>query len=467
MSKSSATKKAFISSLVALILCFTMLMGATFAWFTDVVSSTNNRIIAGNLEIDLVMYKEDFGKYVSIAGGNGDIFSEAAGSAIHWEPGKTEIVYLGVRNTGTLALCYNLLLNIADRGLVGSLEYAIIAGDDAEHGKIKVTDWDELILRSDVKTGEVSEGQLYICADGLLDEIAYDPKNSEQTDFYAIAIHMKDDAGTIYENKGITIDIGVSATQVAAEEDSFGSDYDKDAVIPTFVRTQNELASALASDGEITLANDIEIDANTPISVPAGTDVKLNLNGYTIEAFADTTDVNQEVFLVKGNLTVSNGTILMSSDTDMGWHKMSTVFDVTAGGVLNIENAKIENLGGTTMNFCIHLNNWGEVTLNVKNSEITAPYCALRVFNSGPDANNVTITDSIINGDNRAVWVHNYTEEDFDGDVDETAAAAARLNFDIFNGSNEITNNTEYPPVRYGFTGTIFFDEDGNRIDIN
>ena len=277
---------------------------------------------------------------------------------------------------------------------------------------------------------------------------------------------MKEDASPIYENKSITIDLCVSANQVAAEEDSFGSEYDKDIILPTVVSTQDELAEALMNDGTISLANDLEIDANTSLFVPAGTDVELDLGGHTIEATADK-DENQEVFLIKGDLTLSNGTVLMSSDADMGWHKMSTIFDVTAGGVLNIENAKIENLGGTTMNFCIHLNNWGEVTLDIKNSEITAPYCALRVFNSGPDMNNVTIKDSTINGDNRAIWVHNYTSEDFGGDAEETAAAAARLNFDIFNGTNEITNDTEYPPVRYGFTGTIFFNEDGEQVSID
>lgn len=464
MSKSSATKKALISSIIALILCFTMLMGATFAWFTDTVSSTGNRILAGDLEIDLVMYKESNGKYVSIAGGAGDIFSEAAGNSIHWEPGKTEIVYLGVRNTGNLALCYSLLLNTKDEGLIGSLEYAII--DGAEHGDVAVTDWDELLERSDVKTGALYEGQLFVTADGVLDEIAYDETATDETDFYAIAIHMKDDASQIYENKSITIDLNVSATQVSAEEDSFGSEYDKDIILPTFVRTQDELAAALLRDGKISLANDLDIDANTSLFVPAGTEAILDLNGHTIEATADK-DENQEVFLVKGDLTVSNGTVLMSSDADMGWHKMSTIFDVTAGGVLNIEKAKIENLGGTRMNFCIHLNNWGEVTLDVKDSEITAPYCALRVFNSGPDKNNVTIKDSTINGDDRAIWVHNYTSADFDDNAEETAAAAARLNFDIFNGTNEITNNTEYPPVRYGFTGTIFFDEDGEQVSID
>ena len=108
MANSKATKKALFMSMLSLLLCFTMLMGATFAWFTDTVKSTNNRIQAGNLDVDLVMYKQnDAGEwgYHSIAGGNGDIFSEATGgNGINWEPGKTEIVYLGVRNNGSLAL---------------------------------------------------------------------------------------------------------------------------------------------------------------------------------------------------------------------------------------------------------------------------------------------------------------------------------------------------------------------------
>jgi len=145
---------------------------------------------------------------------------------------------------------------------------------------------------------------------------------------------------------------------------------------------------------------------------------------------------------------------------------MTTVFDVTAGGVLNIEDAKVENLGGSDMNFAVHMNNWGEVTLNVENSEITAPYCAIRVFNSGYDMNNVTVYNSSIHADNRAIWVHNYIG-DLDSSKHSDEAIAARLNFNIFNGTNTITAGADKAKenvVRYGFSYTLHFDANGNRV---
>ena len=47
------TKRALVSSALALLLCFTMLLGTTYAWFTDSVSTVNNKIVAGNLDIEL------------------------------------------------------------------------------------------------------------------------------------------------------------------------------------------------------------------------------------------------------------------------------------------------------------------------------------------------------------------------------------------------------------------------------
>ena len=94
-----STKSSLLMSSIALLLCFSMLLGTTFAWFTDNVTSANNRIIAGNLDVELLMYKN--GEYVSIGGNTGDIFSEAAGgNGINWEPGKTEIVYLASAEDG-------------------------------------------------------------------------------------------------------------------------------------------------------------------------------------------------------------------------------------------------------------------------------------------------------------------------------------------------------------------------------
>ena len=163
MTNSKHTKRALGSSIVALLLCFTMLMGATFAWFTDNVSSTGNRIQAGDLEVDLVMDKPDAsgnydGVYDVISDGtNGDIFSEATGNGVRWEPGKTEIVYLGVQNSGNLALKYNIVLNIVDNGLAGALEYAIIDGVTSAD---TYTSWTDVKAASNGQTAALPQVRL-------------------------------------------------------------------------------------------------------------------------------------------------------------------------------------------------------------------------------------------------------------------------------------------------------------------
>lgn len=53
MKSSKTAKRALFSSVMALIICFSMLVGTTFAWFTDSVSSGVNTIVAGNLDIEL------------------------------------------------------------------------------------------------------------------------------------------------------------------------------------------------------------------------------------------------------------------------------------------------------------------------------------------------------------------------------------------------------------------------------
>ena len=68
MSNKKTTKRALLTSVMALMLCFAMLTGTTFAWFTDTETSANNRIVAGTLDVDLLMDKAQDGNYVSIAG---------------------------------------------------------------------------------------------------------------------------------------------------------------------------------------------------------------------------------------------------------------------------------------------------------------------------------------------------------------------------------------------------------------
>lgn len=225
------TKKSLLASGLSLLICAALLVGTTFAWFTDSVANKGNRIQAGTLDIDLLMDRNLDGTYDVISDGTGDLFSQATGNGILWEPGKTEIVYLAVRNNGSLALNYNILLNVEDAGLANALEYAVI--DNAQAADLtEVENWAQLKQFAGVQTGRLTAGQIVAAPNGTLDEIAHTGQQNE-TDYFALAVHMDEQAGNEYANGSISIDICVMAKQAAAEQDAFGNTYDAGAEYDT------------------------------------------------------------------------------------------------------------------------------------------------------------------------------------------------------------------------------------------
>ena len=117
MTNAKTTKRALLSSIVSLILCFTMLLSTTYAWFTDTVVSGNNIITAGNLDIELEYWNGTEWADVKAAS---DILTNTL-----WEPGVTEVAYLRVANAGSLAFKYQLSINI-----VSETAGKNVAGDD-------------------------------------------------------------------------------------------------------------------------------------------------------------------------------------------------------------------------------------------------------------------------------------------------------------------------------------------------
>ena len=313
MTNSKNTKKALLASVLSMLICLTMLVGTTFAWFTDSVINTENRIEAGKLKIDLLMDKEGHGTYTSIANGNGDIFSEVAGNGILWEPGKTEIVYLGVQNKGTLALNYNIILNITDGdpGLVGSLEFAILDGKKAAD-LTGIGSWSELTNVEGAVTGDVAAGQTVAAPNGTLDEIAQTGEENE-TDYFALAVHMKEDAGIEYMNGSITIDIKIIAKQAMAEQDGFGNaGYDAGSGYPV-KETVSDTDSLLGS---------------------------LNNPGVPTEITVENSLLNVKNFNVTGDVTLNLGKSMLSSSSSV----VGATLKVTDGGSLTI-NAEQNDYG--------------------------------------------------------------------------------------------------------------------------
>ena len=228
MTNRKSTKRALLGSVMAMVLCLAMLIGATFAWFTDTASTNVNKIQAGNLDVVLEMQNAD-GKWVSAEGKTLDFVkaADAKGEAILWEPGCTyELPALRIRNNGNLALKYKVTIT----GINGSakLNTAI--------------DW---------TIGDVAMGAEQHLAAG-------------ESNAFTIKGHMKESAGNEYMNESIDgIAITVVATQDTVESDSFDKDYDAGAEYPV-------VAVANVNTNGDTVLKDKEEDHTIQVTVPAG-----------------------------------------------------------------------------------------------------------------------------------------------------------------------------------------------------
>ena len=240
------------------------------------------------------------------------------------------------------------------------------------------------------------------------------------------------------------------------------------------VSTQDEFKAAFVDENvdTIILTEDIVLDESLTragdytLTVSKNKALTIDLNGKTLSSTSSQTGKNYNMLDVRGTLTVKNGTITTKHEGEnMAWNNSTNVFNVTDGGVLNLEGVNAKNLGGSDMAFVAHLNNGGEVTLNVENSTLESTYTAVRVFNSGNDMNNVTIKNSTLDSEGpKTFWVHNYTLADYGNDAAKTAAHQALLNFDIFNGTNTFKSSDPNRVIEYGFTNYINFDGEGNQI---
>ena len=210
MNESTKTKKALRGSLFALFLCIVLLIGTTFAWFTDTASTGVNKIQAGNLDVEL-QYNHN-GTWENAEGQTLD-FQKAAGKeseAILWEPGcRYKLPEIRIVNKGNLALKYRLKID----GIKG----------DARLNE--VIDWT-------IGDNTINE-----------EKVLNAGKNSEPM---TIKGHMQESAGNEYQGLSIDgISITVYATQASVESDSFGPEYDQNAAYTISAKDANGLTKAI------------------------------------------------------------------------------------------------------------------------------------------------------------------------------------------------------------------------------
>ncbi len=248
MNNSKMTRRALFTSVVAIFVCITMLIGTTFAWFTDTASTAVNKIQAGTLDVALEMY--DGANWVT-AEGKILQFKTADNRTtdILWEPGCTyELPALRVINKGNLALKYKIQIT----GIQGNAKLN------------EVIDW--TITGTDVS----ADGYAHLAANA----------SKEIT----IKGSMKTTAGNEYQNLSIDgISITVFATQDTVENDSVNNQYDADAGKDTAIYTLSEfnalteipagiknvylnIGAVSLKNGSVTIGNDDIADVYTSVT---------------------------------------------------------------------------------------------------------------------------------------------------------------------------------------------------------
>ena len=294
MNNTKTTKRALLSSVMAMLICVAMLIGTTFAWFTDSASTAVNKIQAGTLEIELQYATawDASGVPTAWADAEGKTlnFRKAAGAAaneaILWEPGCTyKLPELRIVNKGNLALQYKILIT----GIAG----------DAKLNEVIDWEWagcgiDENGVYEPRRGGDLSSG----------DSIFGSLKPNTITDDILISGSMKKEAGNEYQGKSIDgIGITVVATQDTVEYDSNNNQYDAGALYPAVPAIVKATASGTVADAA-TETNVSDSASGVEATIPAATlttDDKVEL---TVERKAVTADsVTYDIDLKINNVT--------------------------------------------------------------------------------------------------------------------------------------------------------------------
>lgn len=231
--KVGGTKRALLTSVLALVLSLAMLAGTTFAWFTDTASTGVNRIVSGNLDVGLQYWGvgENGQKTWLTAENSEELFDKNA----LWEPGYTQIVYLKVKNNGNLALTYAMQITPVHETV----------GVNVDGEEFKLSDYIQFgwatftvdgvgapvaLDREAAQTGVGEGAQL----GKTLHRQAEQPMEAGAEELVALVAWMPENVGNEanYSTVQPTIELSlkVLATQAAVESDSFNNTYDEDAV---------------------------------------------------------------------------------------------------------------------------------------------------------------------------------------------------------------------------------------------
>ncbi len=375
MTNKKSTKRALLMSALSLLLCVSMLIGSTFAWFTDSATSGVNTIQAGNLDVVL-----EYATWDSTTGtwtGYSEVTKEKCvfNETALWEPGYTEVVKFRVTNAGTLALKYQLGMDVYSETESTNVENEKFKlSDSILVGSTKVSNVTERNAAAQYATKNIHNAKILNVENIFGTEIPANflyPKNSPEGQAvvnnycseWVFVVHMPETVGneanhkTGVEAPKITFGVNLIATQATYEKDSFDDQYDKYASVASL----DEMKKALA-------------DGHTEFNFMGHT---INLNYGLTKAMvpADTT------------ITISNANINGKS------------YGNGVDGTVIFENCTFNNTGAYSIHF-----DKGAGDVVFKN-------CTLYGWNSfGSSLNSVSFYDSALYGNGTYALIRSYVD---------------------------------------------------------
>ena len=314
--KNFSSKKALFLSVISMVICVSMLIGSTFAWFTDSATANVNTIQAGNLDVELV-------------GKDGKTLTEALkwvksaeapeGEKVLWEPGcKYNLEPFAIKNSGNLALKYKVVISglTGDATLLEAIDFTVSVDGDALVAK---------------------DGESTATTAASLNNFEGTLEAGKTTGLITITGEMKETAGNKYKGLSLeNISITVYASQLNSESDSTGKDYDKDATYYPVLDAAG-LKDALKTGGNVEVESDLDTGKET---MKVTKDTTINMNGKEIKNTENIwiddsgSDGNWSLISARNgaNLTISgNGTFKAKANDAMA-------VDVQSGATLTIKN---------------------------------------------------------------------------------------------------------------------------------
>jgi len=404
MTRTNKTRSALFTSIISLLLCVSMLVGTTFAWFTDTAASGLNEIIAGNLDVALL---DNAGNSVE---GDTELFTMPE----LWEPGAVAYAQIQVANVGNLDLKASLSINYEDVNSIDGhvlsevLKYAIIDASNVDlssraavlkaaketnnKGALNIYDFG-----IELQAGEVSDLQTLV--------IFWEPQGDAVDNLYNV-----NNGKTTSDGEPLQINLGVKvfATQLGGnndnESDSFGTDYDENA--PTIITVGNDstvyatIADAYAATGSTSfnVSGPIDMTKLGDLFATANQNVTFNQIKNSAAAYYDFS--NTAVNVNGASITINGGYIQgMRSNTGNGFGFQHTTGNITYKGVTINDSWTNENGATVVYDGCTFTGTYYVWTYAVPSATFTG--CtfdkedsrAILVYSHGNNPINATITN--------------------------------------------------------------------------